>query len=113
MAIIVGLEEQKAALNRVKDNLAEICKINDNLLNLKEYIAQAKEKEYKMECKFVLPDDTLKRIKIPVILDDSAFLFNALKKHKEEVVKQIKDDASKYHISLSEQEEAALFSENK
>ena len=109
MASILGLEEQKAALRRVKDNLGEIRKINGYITNLKEYIAQAKEQEYTLECKFVLENDSLTRLRVPVTITDSDFIFNALKEHKREIVKQIKEDTSKYHIALSQQEEASLF----
>ncbi len=109
MASILGLEEQRAALGRVKDNLSKVRKINGYMVNLKEYMAQATEQAYTLECKFVPPDETLKRIRVPVKITDSAFIFNALKEHKSEIVEQIKEDTSKYRISLSQQEEASLF----
>lgn len=108
MASIVGLDEQKAALNRVKDCLNQVDKINNSISNLKDYIEQAVTKAFVLECKFVLPDETLHRIKVPVKIDDGAFIFNALKEQKAEIVKQIKDDTSKYRIMLSDQEEASL-----
>lgn len=109
MASILGLEEQKAALDRVKDNLKKISKINANLEHLKEYLEQASAKEYRLECRFDLPTGESKRISVPVKMDDSSFVVNALKEHKSEIVKQIQTDASKFRIALSEQEEASLY----
>lgn len=112
MASILGLEEQRAALGRVKDNLGEIRKINGHMTNLKEYMAQATEQGYVLECKFVMPDGVLKRMRVPVTITDSDFIFNALIEHKSQIVKQIQEDASRYRISLSQQEEASLFGDN-
>lgn len=108
MPFIEGLEEQKAALTRVKQNLNEIEKINESISNLKTYIDTAKEKEYKIECEFVFEDESLKRIKIPVQLVDNAFLFEALNKHRETIANKIKEDSSKFRISLSPQELSLL-----
>lgn len=112
MAMIVGLDEQQAALKRVKDNLKEVASINRDLASIKEYVAKAKTKEYNLACKFLFSDDSIKRIKVPLVIEDSDFIISALMKHKETIVKLIKDDAGKYHISLSPQEESSLLSEN-
>ena len=109
MASILGLEEQRAALGRVKDNLNEVRKINSHLANLKEYMAQAVKQKYTLHCQFVLADTMQKSFRIPVKITDSNFIFNALKEHKNEIVEQIKEDTSKYRISLSQQEEDSLY----
>lgn len=108
MAVIAGLEEQKAALKRVRDNLKEVEEINESLSNIKAYVADAKSKEYKLECSFLFKDDSLKKIKIPIVINDVEFILNSLKTYKDDIVKNIKADSSEFHISLSPQEESSL-----
>ena len=108
MAIIQGLEEQKKALARVKTNLKEIRDINESVQNLKSFIGEAKHQEYKLECDFSFEDDSFKRIKVPLVLSDTDFIYNSIKAHKDAIVAAIREDLTKNNILLDPQEEALL-----
>ncbi len=104
MAFIEGLEDQKAALKRVKDNLTEISKTDESISNLEMYANGATKKEFRIECEFIMPDDSLKKLKIPVQINDNKFLLDALLRQRETVAAKVREDSSKYRITLSPQE---------
>lgn len=108
MAIIQGLEEQKKALTRVKTNLKEIRDINESVKNLKSFIGEADLKEYKLECDFTFDDGSLKRIKVPLVLNDTDLIYTSIKAHKDAIVAAIRADLTKHNILLDPQEEALL-----
>lgn len=108
MAEIEGLREQKEALKRVKDGLKEVEGINEYLSSIESYVAEATKKEYKLECSFLFKDDSIKKIKIPIVVNDVEFILSSLRTYKDEVVNSIKNDSSRFHISLSPQEESTL-----
>lgn len=108
MAEIAGIKEQKAALKRVNDNLKEVEEINEILSNIEKHIAEAVEKDYKLDCTFLFKDKTQKKLKFPVLIDDVSFILNSLQAHKNGIVAKIKEDSQLYHIALSPQEESSL-----
>lgn len=112
MAFIEGLEEQRAALARIKSNLKEINSINEAISNIEKYVSDAVSKKYEIKCEFVFKDESLKRISVPIELDDeNDLVITSLKKHKETVAELIRKDSSEYKISLTEQEKNAISSE--
>lgn len=108
MPFIEGLEEQKAALGRIKDNLNQIKKINDSVKVIQEYTASEAKVQQCFEYSFILKDDSLKKVRIPVVIEDNKFVLEAAKKQKDAIVAAVNSDLAQYHISLSPQEKMLL-----
>lgn len=108
MPYIEGLEEQKAALGRIKDNLNQIKKINASVKVVQEYAASKAKAQQCFEYSFILEDDSLKKVRIPVVIEDNNFILEAAKKQKDMIVAAVKTDLVQYHISLSPQEKTLL-----
>ena len=108
MPQIEGLKEQKAALQRVKQNLKVIENINSFIKSVAKLSKEPKANiQHQIEVSVESGED-FKRFKCPMVISDNNYIFEAVLKYKKSIVEKVNEDTSKYHISLSAQETAAL-----
>ncbi len=107
MPFIQELDQQKAALVRINRNLAEVVKINAFLNSLNELHTDASDVKTCIEITFE-KNDSLERLKSPILLDDFAFVLISAGNYKRSVVEKIKKDSEQYRISLTPDEKALI-----
>ena len=107
MPFIQELDQQKAALVRINRNLAEVTKVNAFIENLTEHHMDASDVKTCIEVSFE-KNDSMERLKCPVLLDDFAFVLISAGNYKRSVVEKIKKDSEQYRISLTPEEKALI-----
>lgn len=107
MPFIQELDQQKAALVRINRNLAEVTKINAFIESLNELHMDASNVKTCIEVSFE-KNDSLERLKCPVLLNDFAFVLISAGNYKRSVVEKIKKDSEQFRISLTPEEQALI-----
>lgn len=108
MPIIEGLEEQKAALKRVKEYLTELENINEFIDNLLKFSKETDNVKYIIEVAFKLNDDENRRLRNPIIVPDNNYILECVLKYKESIAEKTKKDALEHNITLTPQDLVVL-----